>query len=243
MKIFQIRFLKLIKGENMDKKIKIILLIIIFLTNINIYAEKTAGIRIMMDLNTMIPLEQNAYNLLWGIQWLESLGGRTGGMVIGLRIYYGSANASVKIEGEVAKIFGLYDQKNYLKDDATFRFFTSPDVKIFNAAFLMGACFKTWNFFEQEQYVNLLFGITIIDREHIYARFVDEGNKIQAGTYSGYLDPEITIEIISKIQSFWFVEKPYVKVAYGIRIVEAISNIRDRFEMVNYIRVGIGVYE
>jgi len=232
----------------MNNKIKIFFIILIVFMYFNIYAEKKNTFRNMIDINTMIPLKQNAYNLLWGIQNLSLLSNdETNRLVIvmGPRVYYGSANASVKIERGIAKIFGLYEKKNYLDDDATFRFFNEPDVKLFNLAFLTGINYKIGTIFDHELYVNILLGITIVYMEYIFARFVDENSKIQAGQYFGMLDPEISTEIILRIPEFWFMKKPYIKVAYGIRMVEAVGNIGKTQEIVNYIRIGIGeiIYE
>ncbi|MCX8093244.1 MAG: hypothetical protein N3E50_03660 [Candidatus Goldbacteria bacterium] len=205
--------------------------------------RKEIGLNRQIEINAMIPLEQNAYNLLWGIQWLQSLTGGKNGPVMGLRAYFGYAKAAEKPDNSsitAIRYFGLYEKKIGISDDSVVRFVFNPSALLINLEFLTGLKYKISNFFERKQYVNLILGITIVNMEQIYGTFFNEKSPIMFGNYFGFLEPDVSIEIISEIPRFWFMEKPYVKLSYGIQIVEPISRIGNKFEMINYIRVGIG---
>ena len=126
-------------------------------------------------------------------------------------------------------------------DDLVVRLITDAEVKLFDIGLMCGVKIKTSEFFEQEQYINLLIG-TDLNLELMYGKFFNENEKMEIGKYFCiFLDPEIKIDIVSTLSSFWFLNKLILKIGYGIKLIDITGNINENgVEIINYISIGIG---
>jgi len=240
------------------KKIISVFLIIIFMFNITgcattgnnntfTYDKKTEDKaeknEISIGIGPVIPLVDNAYNVLWefsskdyiklwGINWLRG--------IIGKSLYFGYANAKERLYCNDTdchiKIYGLYKDCFELTDDSIYRLIKDVKAVLFYFEIIGGLRIEIGNIFDRKQFLEANLSLAVINMEKFIGKYL--GGGMELGTYLGFLNPGIEINVISEIIKINEI-KLFLATGYGIRINPGASG---KIIKVDTLKIEIGSY-
>ena len=201
---------------------------------LKIEKDKAEKNELFVGIGSVIPLIDNAYNVLWGlnaenhiklwgIDWLRG--------IIGTNLYFGYAKAKegVKSNGFNNYIinYGLYKNGNSIQIGTFYQLITDIETCLFYWEIIGGMSLKIANLFDNEQTLNLKIGVSIIDIENISGRILAEEKK-ELVSYYAFLEPAIYLEFKTGIgNKLIFNKNLYLCVEYGIRTYAGYKGNRD----------------
>lgn len=196
--------------------------------------DKAEKKELFVGIGPVIPLIDNAYNVLWGLSaenhiklgdtdWLRG--------IIGTRLYFGYAKAKQGVESNGFNNYiinyGLYKNGNSIQTGTFYQLITNIETYLFFLEIIGGMGLKIANLFDNEQTLNLKIGISIIDIENISGRILAEEKK-ELVSYYAFLEPAIYLEFKTGIgNKLIFNKNLYLCIEYGIRTYAGYKGNRD----------------
>ena len=193
---------------------------------LKIEKDKAEKNELFVGIGSVIPLIDNAYNVLWGlnaenhiklwnIDWLRG--------IIGTNLYFGYAKAKERIEelhypdndiDRYIRIYGLYKDCFEVTDDTLYRFIEDVKAVLFYLEIIGGLRIEIGNLFNRKQFLKANVSLAVINMEKLIGKYL--GKEMELGSYFGILDPGGEIDIISEIIKINEI-KLFLIIGYDIR--------------------------
>jgi len=186
---------------------------------------------LIIDIGPTIPLEQNAYNLLWGTDvCFKATFSNLFSIMFGGKLYFGNAKAATSVENGTKYLFGIQKDKSYLSESSIYQGFSDVGVTYYYIGCYFGGGFN-FSVWERNLSVSLKLGFGG-DNEDFSGKLIGQNDIESLGNYNELLIP-IDLEFMAEAFKVWD-KRIYLTLDYSLIL-------GFEFNASELIRIGLGM--